>query len=144
MKVGVKRIMGRKRTMKIVQWAAMGCVVLVTGVGHAWTDLGGGDHGGSNWVITGGTTIASNHYNLGTLSIATGATVMVKAWDGTKYGGLDVVARDIRIEGVLDATGGGYGGGNGGAGGAGSTTVGGTGGAGLTGAAGSGPHGGIG
>lgn len=109
----------------------------------AWTDAGGGDHGGSNWVIAGGSSIASNHYNIGLVSIATGATVTVRAWDGSRYGSVEIQAADIRIDGVLDATGVGYGGGNGGNGGFGSTQVGGAGGAGTPAAtAGQGPWGG--
>ncbi|MEI7879749.1 MAG: hypothetical protein WCI95_02630, partial [bacterium] len=103
----------------------IGLSVLLNGAqGFAWTDLDGGDHGGSNWVIAGGATIASNHYNLGAVSIASGATVRVKAWDGVKYGGVEINAQTINIQGTLDASGVGYGGGNGGAGGNGSVTVG--------------------
>lgn len=123
----------------------MGLAMVVTcAQGFAWTDLDGGDHGGSNWVIAGGATIASNHYNLGAVSIASGATVRVKAWDGVKYGGVAINAQTITIQGTLDASGAGYGGGNGGAGGNGSTTVSASGGSGISGTAGSGNCGGSG
>lgn len=117
-------------------------VVMVCGQCFAWTDLGGGDHGGSNWTIAAGSTIASNHYNLGTVMISSGATVYVKAWDGTKYGGVAIDAAAIQISGILDASGAGYSGGNGGSGGAGSTTLNASGGAGNNGVAGGGPYGG--
>lgn len=121
----------------------IGLSAVLMGVqGFAWTDLGGGDHGGSNWVIAGGATIASNHYNLGIVSIASGATVRVKAWDGLKYGGVEINAQVINILGSLDATGAGYGGGNGGAGGNGSTTINTSGGTGVAGSAGAGNYGG--
>ena len=52
----------------------------------AWTDTGGGDHGGSDWIITTNTTIADNHYNIGLFKIAAGVTVTVNAWDNTDGG----------------------------------------------------------
>lgn len=104
-----------------------GCVSVV----EAWTDLGGGDHGGSNWTVAGGSVIASNHYNIGVMNIASGVTVTVKGWDGVAYGFVSVTANDIRVDGILDATGSGYGGGNGGNGGSGSTQVGASGGVGV-------------
>lgn len=116
--------------------------ILVHGSCPAWTDLGGGDHGGSNWVIAGGATIASNHYGIGVVTISSGATVSVKGWDGVQYGGVAISANDIRIDGSLDASGAGYSGGNGGNGGFGSTQVGASGGAGIAGALGVGPFGG--
>lgn len=131
--------------MKVnLKWMSIFAAVMVCGRCYAWTDLGGGDHGGSNWTITAGSTLASNHYNLGSVMISSGATVYVKAWDGTKYGGVSIEAVDIQINGILEASGVGYGGGNGGSGGTGSTTLNGTGGAGNNGMAGSGPFGGTG
>ncbi|MEI6564297.1 MAG: hypothetical protein WCO42_08360, partial [bacterium] len=121
-----------------IKWSVVLAVVLMGGRGFAWTDLDGGDHGGSNWVIAGGTILASNHYNLGTVTIASGATVRVKAWDGAKYGGVEINAQTIAIQGTLDASGAGYGGGNGGAGGNGTATAGTPGGNGVNGTVGSG------
>lgn len=129
--------------MRKTMGAGVGLVVLLAGMqGLAWTDLDGGDHGGSNWVIAGGAFIASNHYNLGTVSIASGDTVRVKAWDGVKYGGVEISARSISIQGVLDASGAGFVGGHGGGGGNGSTTVGASGGGGVGGVNGGGNYGG--
>lgn len=112
--------------------------------GLAWTDLNGGDHGGSNWTIAGGTYIASNHFNIGNVSIVSGAVVRVKGWDGAQYGGVDIIAQTINIYGTLDASGGGYGGGNGGVGGNGTAIAGTPGGPGVRGVAGSGSFGGAG
>ena len=109
--------------MKRVKWV-VGCMVaLWCGTGlAAWSNLGGGDHGGSNWVIATGTYIASNHYNIGTVTIATGATVSVQAYDGSKYGWVSVNASNITVLGTIDASGAGYRGGNGGTGGNGSSS----------------------
>ena len=108
----------------------------------AWSNLGGGDHGGSDWVLTNGTYIASNHYNIGTVTIATGVTVYVKSYSGGQYGWMQIVASNITILGAIDASGAGYLGGNGGVGGDGSVVNGSAGTSGNTGAIGAGPYGG--
>ncbi|MEI6788060.1 MAG: hypothetical protein WCL49_06230 [bacterium] len=95
-----------------IKWIAS-LMIVACGQCYAWTDLGGGDHGGSNWVIAGGSSIASNHYGIGMMTISSGVTVSVKSWDGSKYGGVSISATDMRIDGVLDASGAGYAGGNG-------------------------------
>lgn len=134
--------MNKSRTVS--KWVIGGICVSGALAASAWTDGEGGDHGGSNWVISSGSMISSNHYNLGTVNIASGATVRVKAWDGTRYGGLEINAMEIRIDGILDASGSGYSGGNGGNGGFGSTQIGGTGGVGSPkAAAGQGSYGGV-
>ncbi len=108
--------------MRIKIELGIGLSVLFTCVRvFAWTDLTGGDHGGSSWVITNGTYIASNHFNIGTVMIATGTTVYVKPYDGSKYGWVEISASNITILGTLDASGAGYLGGNGGSGGSGSS-----------------------
>lgn len=101
---------GRKAWM--AGMVVMGCVRGAL----AWTNLEGGDHGGSNWVIAGGTYIASNHYNIGTVTIETGSVVYVQPWNNGKYGMVEISATNITIRGTLDASGAGYRGGNGGGG----------------------------
>jgi hypothetical protein len=129
--------------MKIsIKWTVWMAAVTVCGQSLAWTDLDGGDHGGSNWTILAGSNIASNHYNLGTVMISSGSTVTVKAWDGSKYGGVSIDAVAIQINGILDASGAGYPGGNGGSGGTGSATLHGSGGPGNNGLVGGGSYGG--
>ena len=126
-----------------VGWS-IGVAMVVTGLnGFAWTDLGGGDHGGSNWVIAGGATIASNHYNIGTVTIATGTTVSIKSYSGGQYGWSQITASNITISGTLDATGAGYVGGYGGSGGNGSSVNSSMGASGTAGAGGTGPFAGV-
>ncbi len=127
-----------------IKWIVSLMMIVACGQCYAWTDLGGGDHGGSNWVIAGGSSIASNHYRIGMMTISSGVTVSVKSWDGSKYGGVSISATDMRIDGVLDASGAGYAGGNGGNGGFGSASIGASGGSGVAGSPGSGPFGGSG
>ena len=122
-----------------ISWSIGLLLVCAGGQGFAWTDLGGGDHGGSNWVIAGGVLIASNHYNIGTVTIATGATVTVSKYDGARYGSVALNAATITISGTLTASGSGYSGGYGGAGGNGSSVNNSMGGSGSAGAGGSGP-----
>lgn len=45
----------------------------------AWSDLGGGDHGGADWTPANGAVIAGVHTNIGTFTIPAGYTVYVKA-----------------------------------------------------------------
>jgi len=73
-----------------------------------WTNTGGGDHGGADWIITTNTTIAGNHYNIRLFKIASGVTVTVQPYDGTNYGFVEVHAENIVIEGILSANGAGY------------------------------------
>jgi hypothetical protein len=82
------------------------------GISYAWTDTGGGDHGGEDWTPACGSEIAGNHTNIGNFSIAAGCTVFVKAWDGANYGTLFIEAITIGIEGTLDGSGKGYRGGS--------------------------------
>ena len=80
-----------------IGWSIGVALVVTCLKGFAWTDLGGGDHGGSNWVIAGGATIASNHYNIGTVTIATGTTVSIKSYSGGQYGWSQITASNITI-----------------------------------------------
>lgn len=125
-----------KRTVYLV--VATTCVRCL-----AWTELGGGDHGGSNWVIASGTYIASNHFNIGEVTIATGATVYVQKYLNCQYGFVQIQASSIAITGILEASGAGYPGGNGGSGGVGASTDLGNGGNGSAGIVGTGPYGGV-
>ena len=112
---------------------------------HAvFTDTGGGDHEGADWIITTDTIIAGTHTNIGTFQIDPGVTVTLETYSGGNYGSVDITATTGNIYGVLTGTGkgfpagvgtgkgtnGDYGGGSGGGG------YGGTGGIGNEGAAG--------
>jgi hypothetical protein len=102
----------------------------------AWSDAGGGDHGGENWTPSDGATIAGNHTNIGTFTVTNGYTINVDA--SVHY--LEIHASTVSIAGTLNANGaGGAGGakdtvingsGNVGSDGPGATDKGGTGGAG--------------
>ncbi|MBI5148023.1 MAG: hypothetical protein HZA37_02625 [Parcubacteria group bacterium] len=111
---------------KTINWTA-GTIFLLfaffslAGQANAWTDLGGGDHGGANWTPSNGTYIAGVHTNIGTFTVSSGSTVYVQPYNGTNYGKLEVSATTITISGTLNATGAGYGGGGGGGGAAGNT-----------------------
>jgi hypothetical protein len=97
----------------------------------AWSDLGGGDHGGLNWTPTDGSQIAGVHDNIDNFVINSGSTVYVAPFSGG-YGFVEIRAKNIYIHGILDGTGSGgegtsssnpaqspWGGGGGGYGGAG-------------------------
>lgn len=68
-----------------------------------YTCLGGGDHGGLDWDpatdCPGG--VAGSHTNIGTLTVATGETATVQAYNGTSYGSFQVSATNVDIEGTL-------------------------------------------
>ncbi len=110
----------------------------------AWSNLGGGDHDGANWAITNGTYIASNHYNIGTVTISSGVTAYVKQYASGQYGWIQISASNITILGTLDASGAGYRGGNGGNGGTGSSYDSSSGTSGSIGVGGEGPYAGAG
>ena len=84
----------------------------------AWTNTGGGDHSGQNWIISSNTFVAGVHTNVGNFTIPSGIIVSVKPYDGTTYGSFEVHASNITVAGTLNASGAGYGGGGGGGGGA--------------------------
>ncbi|MCF7846207.1 MAG: hypothetical protein K9L85_03125 [Candidatus Peribacteraceae bacterium] len=74
----------------------------------AWSDLGGGDHGGADWSPANGTSISGEHTNIGTFTVS-----------GTAYvnNNVTIDAENINIIGTLNAAGRGYLGGYGGSGG---------------------------
>jgi hypothetical protein len=79
-----------------------------TSVYATWTNTGGGDHGGQDWIITTNTTIAGNHYNIRLFKIASGVMVTVQPYDGTNYGFVEIHAENIEILGSLIADNAGY------------------------------------
>lgn len=78
---------------------------------YGWTNTGGGDHGGADWIISSDTEIAGVHTNIGTFTINSGVTATVSS--GVP---LEIHANTINIYGTLDADGKGYSGGSGGEG----------------------------
>ena len=100
----------------------------------AWTNTGGGDHAGADWIISSNTTIAGRHYNIGTFRVNSGVTATVASYSGSNHtsdsaatnhtadpgslqGALRIEANVIDIQGTIVADGAGYGGGGGGGGG---------------------------
>ena len=71
-----------------------------------WTNTGGGNHAGTDWTIADGTTVAGVHYNIGTVTIASGDTATIE--QGTE---LEVYAESVYIEGTINGKGKGYSGG---------------------------------
>jgi len=80
------------------------------------SDIIDGNHEGLDWVIPNGTLIAGVHTNIRNFTIETSKTVTVKAYDGTKYGRVEIYADSIAIAGTLSADSSGFGGGGGGGG----------------------------
>jgi len=88
-----------------------------------WTNTGGGDHGGEDWIIAFDTKIAGIHTNIRTFKVNTGIIVTVKAYDGSSHGTFEVHAVDVDVDGIIttkNSPGSGHGGGGGGGGGGGS------------------------
>ena len=74
------------------------------------------DHGGTNWTVTPGALLGGVHVNIGEFVIPTNVVAEVAPFDGASGGSLEIRARHIRVDGVLNATGKGYSGGAGGGG----------------------------
>ena len=107
-----------------------------------WTNLGGGDHGGTDWIPANGTAIAGVHTNIGTFTVTAGFTITVQPYNGTQYGTVDINANTaININGTLSADQAGYLGGGAGLGGADGSCACGVGGVGAGGGLGDGPTG---
>ena len=78
---------------------------------YAWTDTGGGDHLGADWTISAGTSIAGNHYNIGTFTVNNGITATIAPWDGANFGSCVVSASVVNVIGTINADTAGYRGG---------------------------------
>ena len=115
-----KKIVGISLSSMLILTAAVPLVLTLmfasAPTASAQTNLGGGDHGGTDWIIDHNTEIAGNHHNIDLFKIASGVTVTVKAYDGTSYGWVEIHAKNVIIEGTISANGAGYTGGTGGAG----------------------------
>ena len=95
------------------------CWVLVLAFPSAsfaqWTDTGGGDHGGADYVPADGAVIAGVHTNIGTFRVDPGTTVTIWPFgSGGTAGSVEVRAAIVDIQGTLDGSGRGFGGGGGG------------------------------
>ncbi|KAL4228624.1 Multiple epidermal growth factor-like domains protein 10 [Mactra antiquata] len=69
------------------------------------------DHGGEDWILKDGEIIYGIHCNISRFVIPKGMTVLVKRYNGTVGGTLDITAQEVVIDGYLDANGAGYRGG---------------------------------
>ncbi len=74
------------------------------------------DHGNADWIISSDTNVAGKHINVSTFRVNTGVTATVLPFDGLKCGLLEVHAKDVVVNGTINANGSGYGGGGGGGG----------------------------
>lgn len=77
----------------------------------AWTNTGGGDHGGDDWTISSNTNVAGVHTNIGTFTINSSTTATVQAYDGgtnPTYGNFEVQATTITINGAIAGTSNGF------------------------------------
>lgn len=77
----------------------------------AWTETGGGNHGGADWAIEVDTVLAGIHRNVGRFAVAPGVVVTVAAYTGSAFGELEVRAREIHVAGAVVASAQGYRGG---------------------------------
>jgi hypothetical protein len=82
-----------------------------------WTSDGGGDHGWTDWTVSGGEVIGGVHTNVSTFIVPIGVTASVKQYLGGTGGIVEVQADRIFINGTIDGNASGYPGGNGGIGG---------------------------
>lgn len=76
-----------------------------------WTDTGGGNHGGADWLIEADLVVAGIHRNVGRFLVAPGVVVTLAPYDGSSLGELEVRAVDIEIAGALISSALGYRGG---------------------------------
>jgi len=85
---------------------------------HGWTNIGGGDHGGGNWIPHNGDTVGETHYNIGLFYLQAGYTINVDPYNGTTGGKLEISCQTaIMAHGaVINGTGKGLRGGGGGGG----------------------------
>ncbi|XP_069120712.1 uncharacterized protein [Argopecten irradians] len=73
----------------------------------------GVDHGGEDWILDRASTmiISGSHCNISQFTIPENINVLVKPWNGTTGGTLQIQAKNILIAGTLNARGAGYRGG---------------------------------
>ncbi|HVU59447.1 MAG TPA: hypothetical protein VHC98_01260 [Candidatus Saccharimonadales bacterium] len=113
--------MRRVRVIRVVALSVVAVLVVAGALvlyqrraGASYTCLNGGDHGGASWDpatdCPGG--IAGVHTNVGTLTIGTGETATVQAYNGSSYGSVEIDATSISIVGTLTADAKGYRGGS--------------------------------
>lgn len=69
----------------------------------AWTDTGGGSHGGADWTPTDGLTISGNHTDIGTFTVLSGYIINVNPGNE-----LEIHAYTVNIIGKIEGKGRGY------------------------------------
>src|SRR5579859_6162996 len=69
----------------------------------SYTCTGGGDHAGANWdpATDCPSGIAGTHTNISTLTVGTGETATVQAWNGTSFGSVNISAATGNIVGTI-------------------------------------------
>lgn len=102
-----------RRTSHLTRFLIYGlCIIYIfylkVPVTLAWTDLGGGDHGGSDWTISSNTSVAGVHTNIGTFTVNTGITATVQAYSSPNYGTFEVQATTVSVVGTITAASKGY------------------------------------
>lgn len=102
-----------RRTTPVVVLLGLALTFAPLALAWAWTDLGGGDHGGADWTLSANTNIAGIHTNIGTFRIESGVVATVQPWDGTNNGTVEIHADTIDVFGTLSANGSGFGRGQG-------------------------------
>ena len=80
------------------------CLVLALSVpvgawAQSWTNLGGGDHGGSDWVVVSGTAIAGTHFGIGRFVVDAGVNIAVRPFASGEYGAVEVYADSVFVGG---------------------------------------------
>ena len=84
-----------------------------------WTNTGGGDHKGGDWIIASDVEVGGVHTNIGAFKVNAGVTATVKGYDGSTHGSFEVHAVDVDVDGAIVASEKGCGGGGAGGGGGG-------------------------
>ena len=75
------------------------------GSAFGWTNTGGGDHGGADWIVDQSSAeIAGVHTDIGMFRIPADNTVLVKAYDGSDCGYVEIHAEVIDIAGTLQGS----------------------------------------
>lgn len=105
---------GRKFATVLLPGIVLFFALPASAFAQGWTATGGGDHGGLDWTPADNLQIAGVHININQFRVAPGTTVYVAPWNSVEFGGVDIQAESISIEGTLNASGAGHGGGAGG------------------------------